>query len=153
MTTKTCTKCDTPKELDKFPKQKCGKYGVNSICKACQAEYKRQHYAKNPQVIEDRKAYFKKYRKSIKDQVFDHYGERCACCGETCRVFLTLDHVNGDGAEHRRELGGGRTTSTDKTWRWLVANDFPDGFQILCYNCNCGKRDNGGICPHQEAKE
>src|SRR5262252_4538483 len=42
------------------------------------------------------------------------YGGECACCGETEPVFLTLDHVNGDGAAHRRSMnspsiGGART--------------------------------------------
>lgn len=22
----------------------------------------------------------------------------------------------------------------------------------MCTNCNCGKRSNGGVCPHEEAK-
>ena len=152
MTTKPCTNCKEDKPFSEFSKHPTGKYGLQPKCKQCHKKYKQEHYAK-PGAAKDRREYYRGYRNSFKDKVFTHYGELCACCGETNRVFLTLDHVNGDGAEHRRELGGGRTTSTDKTWRWLVQSNFPDGFQILCYNCNCGKRDNGGICPHQEAKE
>ena len=25
----------------------------------------------------------------------------------------------------------------------------PDTIQILCFNCNCGRARNGGICPHE----
>ena len=34
-------------------------------------------------------------------RVLDHYGRACSCCGETEPAFLTIDHVNNDGAEHR----------------------------------------------------
>ena len=32
---------------------------------------------------------------------------------------------------------------------WLVRNDFPEGFQILCHNCNTAKRTpkNNYECP------
>jgi len=35
-----------------------------------------------------------------------------------------------------------------KFYRWLVENDFPEGFQILCHNCNFAKSHNPGGCPH-----
>lgn len=92
-------------------------------------------------------------RAEIKAAVFEFYGPVCACCGESEVVFLTLDHVNNDGAEHRRTLGAkpNSTTGTDVVYRWLVKTKFAeaDRFQVLCYNCNCGKRSNGGVCPHQ----
>ena len=31
--------------------------------------------------------------------------------------------------------------------------DFPEGFQILCFNCNAGKHRNGGRCPHEQLAE
>lgn len=70
------------------------------------------------------------------------YGGACACCGETTPAFLTIDHVDGGGAEHRREVGR-------DIYRWLVREGFPDGFRLLCWNCNCGRERNGGMCPHE----
>lgn len=32
---------------------------------------------------------------------------------------------------------------------WLIKNNFPSGFQVLCCNCNYGKNSNHGICPHK----
>jgi len=32
--------------------------------------------------------------------------------------------------------------------QWLVTNNFPKGFQILCWNCNFAK-GMLGKCPHQ----
>jgi len=69
---------------------------------------------------------------------------QCLCCSESILEFLTIDHVNNDGAEHRRQVKKEGTGLI----QWLIKNDFPEGFQILCYNCNCAKRLNG-ICPHQ----
>jgi hypothetical protein len=32
-------------------------------------------------------------------------------------------------------------------------NNFPRGYRILCYNCNCGRALNNGICPHKDFRE
>jgi len=86
----------------------------------------------------------KERRMLLKKTVFDHYGNKCACCGESIKDFLSVDHVYNDGAEHRKEVGSG-----SKLYKWLIDNDFPDGFQLLCRNCNWGKHVNNGICPHK----
>lgn len=68
----------------------------------------------------------------------------CACCGITGLVFLTIDHIKGDGAKHRRE-------ETHKGgimfYIWLRKNKYPEGFQVLCHNCNQAKRQLPR-CPH-----
>jgi hypothetical protein len=69
----------------------------------------------------------------LKVAVLDHYGHACACCGTTDR--LTVDHVNGDGNQHREQVGGGWAI-----YRWIIANNFPPGFQILCRPCNASKK-------------
>lgn len=84
-------------------------------------------------------------RDENREAVLEHYGEKCVCCGETESCFLAIDHTEGDGNTHRKEIkkyGSG-------FFKWLVDNNFPEGFQILCHNCNMGKHLNGGVCPHQ----
>jgi hypothetical protein len=83
------------------------------------------------------------YRKNCKKKVFDHYGRKCTCCGETEEIFLTIDHINGGGSKQRKELGG----SGNRFYEWLVNNNFPEGFQVLCRNCNWAKAF--GLCPHK----
>ena len=83
------------------------------------------------------------YQRHWRKEVLDHYGRVCACCGETNELFLSVDHINNDGNKHRKEIG------QSAIYRWLVKHGFPEGFQVLCYNCNFGKRVNGGICPHK----
>jgi len=73
--------------------------------------------------------------------VFDHYGNRCECCGEAEPMFLTVDHINGGGRQHGLKIGN--------LYLWLVRNNFPDGFRLLCMNCNGGRERNGGVCPHR----
>lgn len=60
-------------------------------------------------------------------------------------LFLTLDHVNNDGAEQRRNTGG--KSGKSLAW-WLRTHGWPTGIQVLCFNCNCGRSRNDGICPH-----
>jgi hypothetical protein len=82
-----------------------------------------------------------------KQQVFAAYGGAiCKCCGETLQLLLTLDHINNDGAEERKRL------NRKSLYGWLVLNNFPPGYVVLCFNCNIGKSLNGGICPHVDAK-
>lgn len=72
----------------------------------------------------------------LRTLVFNHYGRSCACCGRTKN--LTVDHVNGDGKQHRAELSR-HNVSGVVLWRWLVRHGFPEGFQTLCRPCNTSK--------------
>ncbi len=67
---------------------------------------------------------------------------RCACCGESQFEFLTLDHVNNDGKQHRRRCG-----TAQGVYRDLAMREFPAGMRVLCFNCNIG-RAASGVCPH-----
>ena len=90
-------------------------------------------------------------RQILKDRVFEAYGGYvCACCGETEITFLTIDHIDGSGREHRGKVLGNRSTGGDRFYRWLKKNDFPPGFQVLCRNCNWGKHIYGK-CPHKSS--
>jgi hypothetical protein len=93
--------------------------------------------------VEQQREYMRQKFRDVADEVIAHYGGKCACCGETERLFLSIDHINNDGAKHRREV------PASSLYRWLKKNGYPEGFQVLCMNCNCGKARNGGVCPHQ----
>jgi hypothetical protein len=83
----------------------------------------------------------------IKKEVINYYNElsQCVCCGESNLVFLTIDHMDNNGAEHRKKIN----RFGEGFYRWLISNNFPNGYQVLCFNCNCGRKINGGICPHK----
>ncbi len=88
-------------------------------------------------------------RRKNKMTIISNYGGQCACCGETKMEFLTIDHIDGGGTQHRKSLVQSGTT----IYRWIIKNNFPKGFQVLCLNCNMGRYLNGGICPHQQQVE
>ena len=83
-----------------------------------------------------------------RDEVFAAYGGyRCACCSETERLFLTIDHINNDGNVERKS--GAYSGSGTAFYLWLCKQQFPPSYQVLCMNCQIGKHKNGGVCPHQ----
>jgi len=84
-------------------------------------------------------------RIELRKEVLKHYGGKCACCGETTYEFLSIDHINGGGRKHREEI-------YRLICPWLKKNNYPDGFQVLCFNCNQAKGIYG-ICPHQKKGE
>lgn len=119
------------------------------------SEYNRRQYLSNKekhnqvakQWRDSNKDYLKVkaklYRAKLKFIVFNrisHGKMICACCGENEFEFLTVDHINNDGNITRHKLN---------LYGWLIRNNFPEGFQILCYNCNCA-RGAVGFCPHQQ---
>ncbi len=75
--------------------------------------------------------------------VIKHYGDKCKCCGEQTFEFLAVDHILGGGNAHRREVGSGGPMI-----EWIITNDFPPGFRILCHNCNQAI-GYYGHCPHE----
>jgi hypothetical protein len=75
--------------------------------------------------------------------IFGWYGSKCACCGELRFYFLTLDHVNNNGAQERKLLGGQQQVLS-RLWK---DQQLSTEYQILCYNCNCAKGMYGS-CPH-----
>ena len=82
----------------------------------------------------------------LRDMVYNELGNACACCGETEKAFLCVDHVKGDGAEHRKSVTPGITL-----YRTIRNEGFPrDKYQLLCRNCNWSKGPGPeGKCVHQ----
>lgn len=83
-----------------------------------------------------------------RNDVFAAYGGyTCNCCNETEPLFLSIDHIDNNGAEERKS--GVYNGSGSAFYNWLRKNKFPSGYQVLCMNCQIGKHKNGGVCPHQ----
>ena len=100
----------------------------------------KSYYHKNKKAIIEKR---RQADRKLKREVMDRYGGKCACCGESLLEFLTIDHVNNDGAEHRQRVGKGRRIYQD-----IKDHDFPEGiYQVLCFNCNIAKGFYG-YCPH-----
>jgi hypothetical protein len=77
--------------------------------------------------------------------VLSHYGgdpPMCACCGERRFEFLAIDHIGGGGNKHRKKVGAESNLAY-----WLTRNGLPNGFRVLCHNCNMAIGFYG-YCPH-----
>jgi len=107
------------------------------------------------------KAILKIARDKNRLKVLQYYSKRlsksnipcCNCCGIKSHVeFLAIDHIAGrrkmdtepelKKLKYTSELKGGLVD-------WIIKNNFPKGFQILCNNCNLAKAfpKNNNKCP------
>ena len=135
---KTCSRCKKEKSELEYYKQKKSKTGLAGYCKICSAE-----------VYQENRQLFLKRQKDRRDRrrltCLEHYGNKCDCCGETKYEFLSIDHINGNGSKHRKSIGRA------SMYHWLIKNNFPSGFRLLCHNCNQAMGIYG-YCPHQKTK-
>ena len=89
-------------------------------------------------------------RSVMKRAVIRHYSNNtmsCICCGEDQYDFLCVDHINSNGAEHRK-----KEPNAVNIHQYLYNRNYPLGFQILCFNCNMS-RNKSGLCIHQIIRE
>jgi hypothetical protein len=97
----------------------------------------------------------KKAHLKVKLAAFDAYGGAiCSCCGETRFEFMSIDHIDGGGSEHRKQLRGGDGYSGGggvRLYLWLKRNGYPSGYRVLCRNCNASFGENG-YCPHERER-
>lgn len=160
---RTCSKCLQTLPIDNFYKKEGGRDGIRSHCKACVLARSRERYKLVLSVDEEfmqrnrergMQWYLENQEKSAKriadnhrserEKCIAHYGPDCACCGESRYEFLCIDHINGGGEQHRKIAGS-------KISRWLIKNNFPPGFRVLCSNCN-SSLGHYGYCPHHQLK-
>lgn len=102
-------------------------------------EQHRQWRKANPDKVREQN---RRYDRKRRQQVLDHYGRKCACCGAT--DDLSIDHLDSElGRQHKAAgIHGGRLT------HWLIVNGLPDGFQVLCRPCNRSKGSGPGCRMH-----
>ena len=115
-----------------------------------------------------RKARRKEIREDRRLKVLQHYSPRlsksdipcCNCCGEHLHIdFLAIDHIAGrrqmDSEPELVKLGYSSKLKNNALIKWLIEYDYPEGFQILCHNCNQAKGmpKNNNICPHETIRK
>lgn len=148
----TCSKCFDPKNRNK----KRNEWKSKGLCFYCGGQNDKLPNTLCSVCAEKQKKRTEKYQLQIKIDTFNTYGGCfCKCCGESNLVFLTIDHIDGKGAEHRRELRKGKGDSGgggNKTYHALKKAGYPAGYRVLCFNCNHANHVLGA-CPHQSDKK
>jgi hypothetical protein len=150
MNTKKCNKCGKKLPFESFAQNR-------HTCKECRKAYHRAHYKiAYPKYgrqkkredylanIEYYKAKGKERNLKIKTEVFTHYspnGVKCAHCGYNDIRALSLDHINGNGADYRRQT---KTKGGSQYYYKLKREGYIDGLQVLCMNCQFIKRFTNG---------
>lgn len=95
-------------------------------------------YLANREAILARTNAYKKARRAeqnrreriAREEIIDALGGKCAECGFADRRALQVDHVRGNGAEHRRK------ENHNRYWRKILADLDSGDYQVLCANCN-----------------
>ena len=154
-----CSNCKIEKDEKNFSQDKSRGNGRRYTCRTCVNEWRRIYYwkdveksrakARENQNTPERRKYLSEHRLKVRVEVLKHYSGgdiHCACCGEKEVKFMTIDHTNNNGAEHRKEV---KKYGGTPFYFWLRYNDFPIGFQVLCYNCNIAKYI-FKKCPHNK---
>ena len=116
--TKRCCECHETKPISDFNKQSGGYWGVQAKCRECALAYHQAYYY------------------NLKIEVLGHYSggtPHCECCRSTYLPVLTIDHINRDGGQRRRER---LDHHGQKFWRQLKTRGYPDTYRVLCMNCN-----------------
>lgn len=175
---KKCSKCGEVKPVAQFGIRRSKVKRIerrDSWCKACYAVNTAEYVSRDPAETKRRRADYwrnrtdetkkrqialrqKRYRKEHarlkhqqrKRECLERYGGAfCKCCGETEILMLSLDHLDGNGAAHRKAMTGTRSM---QTYDWAKRHGYPPIFQVLCMNCNWARHWNDGVCPHEVAR-
>ncbi len=166
---KTCKKCGIEYSLNSPTQKYCASCGIiikkeyqkSLKYKEYQNEYRKSHK-------EDQKKYYEKHKEErsekgkeyyqghkeerkennlkIKKRIISHYSNgkmKCAKCGFSDLRALSLDHINGDGYKHSKNIRRG-------LYRWCINNNFPNMFQVLCMNCQFIKKEENGECKRKD---
>ena len=159
---RTCHRCGQTYKPTSGPQKYCS-YCRPFIRSAYNKDWRTRHPDQrrliNRRAIANKPEYYralKKYchymwRERLRRAVFGHYSNntfKCACCGESEQDFLVIDHIDGNGNEQRRAAFGRTDAGGHTMHRWLVKQGFPQGFQLLCANCN-SSRGKHGECTHK----
>lgn len=108
-------------------------------------EQKRRWYIKH---AEEQRANARERSFLIRKMVLTHYSNgklECECCGETIYEYLTLNHIHGGGVQERKNINPSLS-------RTLIKRNYPLGYNVLCYNCNCADAFAKG-CPHKKVNK
>ena len=87
--------------------------------------------------------YMSEFQARSKEAAINMYtnGEAtCRWCGQGDIDVLTIDHVHNNGGKHLRKYPNCISKVTGyKLYLWLCKHDYPNGYQVLCLNCNLKK--------------
>ena len=125
---KRCYKCDTPKPLDQFHKNKERKDGRASTCKECRIKVHREHYLNNKEKYlksaSARRVVLRKWVRGLKGKI------GCCECDETHSACLVFHHK--DPTKKERGISG----IIRNGWSIKRAEEEMAKCDVMCANCH-----------------
>lgn len=121
----TCRNAYLQKYRKDRPEQ-CAGYESARDPEKRKAQHRKSHHKRRDEILPKNRERLLKRR----IRVLAHYSNgsmKCAC-GESRLYALAIDHIDD---KNRKGPDGG-----SKLCQWLEKNGFPNGFQVLCHNCN-----------------
>lgn len=141
-----CLACEVVKEITDFRLKPDGtRIKTCDHCRPILTAKMKRHRVKH---LDKERQRGRDFNARIRNEVIAAYGGKCACCGESRREFLALDHVEGGGLKHRRDNGW---TASRQVYYWARRNGYPNTLRVLCDNCNMS-RGRYGYCPHERER-
>ena len=116
------------KVCSKHPEKNGERMSSSGVCVRCLQERSQERQKKNGYPVMRRQV------ENLKEGVYQRYGRACSRCGEDDLDVLTVDHIDQNGADHKNPKGV-RYRGVH-LYRWLRQNSYPEGFRVLCFNCN-----------------
>jgi hypothetical protein len=151
---KRCSVCGRDQAQDQFA---ASEWAGRLRCRSCRKVEQANHYQAHSEHMRDLRqkrdrAQLNEYSRvrnvRMKAEAIAQYGGYCVCCGETEPLFLNLEHTDGNGKQHRLEVG---VTGGVRFYDWRKKRGWPTEprLRVMCWNCNCARHLNGGVCPHE----
>jgi hypothetical protein len=155
---KICRCCKLEKADKQFSPEPRNTDKLDSYCRSCRANKRKLFRVNNPEKVKakTKEIYYKHQdvlmekakngHKNTKLEVFTRYSNgtpTCKQCGFSDLRALSIDHINGGGLKHRRLLG---ISGGSGFYHWLKRNNYPEGYQVLCMNCQYIKKETNKEC-------
>jgi hypothetical protein len=150
-----CVRCGNERDIGKTRCSTCHKAHLayqeksknkaiaNGICRYCLINPKEDTKSMCASCLYKHGKKQKQNYQNLRQACLNGYGNKCACCGQNNHKYLQLDHVDNDGAQHRKELFNNNHRK-GSIYPWAFKNNFPDNLQLLCANCHQAKTLHGG---------
>jgi hypothetical protein len=141
---KECNKCHRLLDKSQFCKHRHNKDGLSYTCRDCRKKYQERYCKENKDEINRKHRIYNHEHRKQRGQQYREWREqrhllvvyvysdgyvKCKLCNEDDLDVLTIDHINGGGTKHLKKIPNA------DLYAWLINESFPDGFRVLCWNC------------------
>lgn len=156
---KTCLTCGQLKPISEFAIKRNRPDGHMAYCRTCVSEKQAANRAKRLSHKPSQRKYDKTRNVELKHEALSHYSKGSPICANPFKLHsedvtdtdvLTIDHINGGGCVEQYE--NGRRIGGSAFYAKLKRENYPDGFQVLCGNCQMKKRILNGEVGYYWAK-